>query len=296
MSSLAAARADNFYFPPEWRPEMGGINKFQKSHPLGKRAKDIKDGILVVRFEMPFDVWCTHCNTHIGRGVRYNAKKTKVGMYHSTILYEFALTCATCKGIMIVQTDPEARGYKLLDGIKKKTQMDDVEWGTHDDDTLERLNAPEVGIALAADPFFKLEHDEADKRVAKKRSSGLMDLIDRQDTLFSDPYKTNASLRKTFRGEKREIKRKADDAAARHLSIPLADIHPSDVIASKSVLFHNLTKRSHAPPRGKMSSVQINRKQQLRVSTSSSSFSQFGNLEASSRKPTMVAAVKRRRT
>ncbi|RHY81117.1 hypothetical protein DYB26_015654 [Aphanomyces astaci] len=278
MSSLAAARADNFYFPPEWRPEMGGINKFQKSHPLGKRAKDIKDGILVVRFEMPFDVWCTHCNTHIGTACTSST------------------TVLTYNGIMIVQTDPEARGYKLLDGIKKKTQMDDVEWGTHDDDTLERLNAPEVGIALAADPFFKLEHDEADKRVAKKRSSGLMDLIDRQDTLFSDPYKTNASLRKTFRGEKREIKRKADDAAARHLSIPLADIHPSDVIASKSVLFHNLTKRSHAPPRGKMSSVQINHKQQLRLSTASSSFSQFGNLEASSRKPTMAAAVKRRRT
>lgn len=31
MSSLAASRADNFYYPPEWRPEYGGISKFQGS-------------------------------------------------------------------------------------------------------------------------------------------------------------------------------------------------------------------------------------------------------------------------
>ncbi|KAG9399108.1 hypothetical protein AC1031_012065 [Aphanomyces cochlioides] len=253
MSSLAAARADNFYYPPGWAPDKGSINKFQKSHPLGKRAKDIKDGILVVRFEMPFDVWCTHCNTHIGRGVRYNAKKKKIGMYHSTILYEFALTCATCQGTMIVQTDPEARGYKLVDGIKKKTQMEDVEWGTHDDPTLERLNEPEVGIAMAADPFFKLEHEEQDKRVAKKRSSGLADLLERQEKL-SDQYATNAALRSKFRAEKRVLQRKADEASARNLSIPLADIHQDDVIASKSVLFHNLSKRSKKVPKQPRSS------------------------------------------
>lgn len=31
MSSLAASKADNFYYPPEWRPEYGGISKFQGS-------------------------------------------------------------------------------------------------------------------------------------------------------------------------------------------------------------------------------------------------------------------------
>ncbi|KAF0682457.1 Aste57867_25409 [Aphanomyces stellatus] len=282
MSSLAAARADNFYFPPGWRPEMGGINKFQKSHPLGKRAKDIKDGILVVRFEMPFDVWCTNCNTHIGRGVRYNAKKAKVGMYHTTIIYEFKLTCATCQGTMIVRNDPEGRGYKLLDGIKKKTQMEDVEWGTHDDDTLERLNAPEVGIAMAADPFFKLEHEEADKRVAKKRSSGLTALMERQEKL-ADQYASNASLRSKFRAEKRVLKRKADDAAARQLSIPLADIHTDDVIASKSVLFHNLSKRSAKMPK----SVQQKAK-------AAAGFAAFGGGAAPQAKSNLVV-VKRRK-
>mgnify|MGYP001797697538 CR=1 FL=1 len=41
MSSLAAARADNFYFPPEWSPSKGGLNKFQGQHALRERAKKI---------------------------------------------------------------------------------------------------------------------------------------------------------------------------------------------------------------------------------------------------------------
>ena len=39
MSSLAAARADNYYYPKEWDPSWGSLNKYQNSHPLGIRAK-----------------------------------------------------------------------------------------------------------------------------------------------------------------------------------------------------------------------------------------------------------------
>ena len=51
MSSLAAARADNFYYPPEWTPEAGSLNKFAGVPPghLGKRAKKMDQGILVIR-------------------------------------------------------------------------------------------------------------------------------------------------------------------------------------------------------------------------------------------------------
>ena len=51
MSSLAAARADNFYFPPDWTPEAGSLNKFAGCPPghLGKRAKKLDQGILVIR-------------------------------------------------------------------------------------------------------------------------------------------------------------------------------------------------------------------------------------------------------
>ncbi|CAI7837115.1 unnamed protein product, partial [Closterium sp. NIES-53] len=84
MSTLAAARADNFYYPPEWTPEQGSLNKFQGQHPLRERAKKLGDGILVIRFEMPFHVWCGGCKSMIAKGVRFNAEKKHIANYLST--------------------------------------------------------------------------------------------------------------------------------------------------------------------------------------------------------------------
>jgi hypothetical protein len=43
--------ADNFYYPPDWTPESGSLNKFAGCPPgnLGKRAKKLDQGILVIR-------------------------------------------------------------------------------------------------------------------------------------------------------------------------------------------------------------------------------------------------------
>ena len=52
------------------------MNSFRKSHALGKRAKKLKsEGVLVVRFEMPFNVMCSGCSNTIAKGVRFNAEK-----------------------------------------------------------------------------------------------------------------------------------------------------------------------------------------------------------------------------
>jgi coiled-coil domain-containing protein 130 len=95
MSTLAAARADNFYYPPEWTPEQGGLNKFHGQHALRERAKKIDQGILVIRFEMPYNIWCGGCQSMIAKGVRFNAEKKQVGNYYSTKvqfpLFVFAL-------------------------------------------------------------------------------------------------------------------------------------------------------------------------------------------------------------
>nr|CCA27852.1 conserved hypothetical protein [Albugo laibachii Nc14] len=68
---------DEYYLTDECHANFIGARRSQKrnSHPLGKRAKDLHtDGVLVVLFEMPLHVWCTYCDKHIVRGVRYNAK------------------------------------------------------------------------------------------------------------------------------------------------------------------------------------------------------------------------------
>ena len=58
MSSLAAARADNFYHPPDWDPRKKsraehnvGVTKKEdkwKAHPLRERAKKLGEGILLL--------------------------------------------------------------------------------------------------------------------------------------------------------------------------------------------------------------------------------------------------------
>ena len=60
----------NKYYPPDYDPSKGGLNKFQGTHALRERAKKIHLGILVIRFEMPYNIWCDGCGNHIGMGVR----------------------------------------------------------------------------------------------------------------------------------------------------------------------------------------------------------------------------------
>lgn len=59
------------------------------------------------RFEMPYNIWCGGCNSHIGMGVRYNAEKTKTGMYYTTPIYKFRMKCHLCDNHFEIQTDPK---------------------------------------------------------------------------------------------------------------------------------------------------------------------------------------------
>eukprot|EP00644_Phytophthora_capsici_P015777 jgi/Phyca11/577127/estExt2_Genewise1.C_PHYCAscaffold_1020082 len=238
MSSLAAAQADGYYYPTQWRPEHGSLNAFHGSHPLGKRAKDLaRDGVLVVRFEMPFSVWCTHCDVHIGRGVRFNTRKKKAGRYFSTTVWEFRMNCASCSGELVIRTDPKARGYEMVSGVKQKAQAETEEMQT------ERLNEPELVLKVQNDPFFRLEHENEDKKAAKKRSRGLEALLELQNAQCKDDYTSNSALRAQFRSKKKQRKSRELEASSLGLGIPLVDVHPDDVLASRAVVFKGIPQK-----------------------------------------------------
>ncbi|KAL8125309.1 hypothetical protein AgCh_012845 [Apium graveolens] len=48
-STLATARGDNFYYPPEWTPDQGYLNKFNGQHAFRERAMKLDQGILIIR-------------------------------------------------------------------------------------------------------------------------------------------------------------------------------------------------------------------------------------------------------
>ena len=104
---MAERKAQNKWYPPDWDPKMGSLNKYHGTHALRERANKLHLGILVIRFEMPFNIWCGQCNAHIGKGVRYNAQKKAVGNYFTTKIYEFAMTCHLCGGRIVVRTNPK---------------------------------------------------------------------------------------------------------------------------------------------------------------------------------------------
>lgn len=94
-------------------------------HALGDRARKIDQGILITRFELPFNIWwyalvifsilkyiCSQrrsgtCDNHIGMGVRYNAEKKKIGSYYSTPIFSFRCKCHLCDAWFEIHTDPK---------------------------------------------------------------------------------------------------------------------------------------------------------------------------------------------
>lgn len=104
--TMGERKGTNLYYPPDYDPHVGGLNKFLGTHALRERARKLHMGILIVRFEMPYNIWCDGCGNHVGMGVRYNAEKKKIGMYYSTPLYQFRMKCHLCDNHFEIKTDP----------------------------------------------------------------------------------------------------------------------------------------------------------------------------------------------
>ncbi|XP_018496788.1 coiled-coil domain-containing protein 130 homolog [Galendromus occidentalis] len=202
---MAERKATNKYYPPDWDPSKGSINTYRKSHPLRERAKKLHMGILVIRFEMPYNIWCEGCKNHIGTGVRYNAEKSKVGMYYTTPVYKFRMKCHLCDNHIEMQTDPGNLDYIILSGASRQERR----W----DPTENGQVVPEdknVSKQLASDPMFKLEHAGKDSKKKLDLEPVIEKLEDFQDR-WRDNYSMNCLLRKKFRVN-REKKRREIEA------------------------------------------------------------------------------------
>ncbi|TEB27014.1 DUF572-domain-containing protein [Coprinellus micaceus] len=224
----------NKYYPPDWDPSKGGLNKYHGKHALGDRARKIDKGILIVRFELPFNIWCGTCNNHIGMGVRYNAEKKKIGSYYSTPIYSFRCKCHLCDGWFEIETDPKNTRYVVTSGARQQEQ----DWDPEDNggfaihgQSLSRAPLPLTSLLIAAtfgseaplDPLAALEKTtEADRvlnQVAKPRIEALQSVSDHYN---ADPYAMSSRIRKRFREDKKveQNKRAADDNVKSKYGLP----------------------------------------------------------------------------
>merc|ERR1719312_282582 len=176
---------------------------------------------------MPYNIWCGGCNNHIGMGVRYNAEKTKVGMYYTTPIYQFRMKCHLCTNHFSIKTDPANLDYVIVEGAsRQERRWDPTENGqiVPDDKT--------VGRKLADDAMYKLEHVSTDTGKATDAAPRLNEISDIQDRV-KDDYLANRILRDKFRRRKKELKSRQEKdkeiLSRASLNIGLVEECPEDI-------------------------------------------------------------------
>ncbi|KAL6227684.1 hypothetical protein ACLB2K_001641 [Fragaria x ananassa] len=147
---------------------------------------------------MPYNIWCSGCNSMIAKGVRFNAEKKDVGNYYSTKIWSFTMKAACCKEEIVMQTDPKNCRYVIVSGAQQKTEDFDIE----DAETLALPTDDERG--MLADPFYRLEHQEKDLQKKKEAEPMLVRLRRISDQRHSDEYSLNKSLRAKLRSQKKK--------------------------------------------------------------------------------------------
>ncbi|XP_043280008.1 coiled-coil domain-containing protein 130 homolog [Venturia canescens] len=199
---MGERKGTNLYYPPDYDPRVGGLNKFMGTHALRERARKLHMGILIIRFEMPYNIWCEGCGNHIGMGVRYNAEKTKIGMYYSTPLYQFRMKCHLCDNHFEIKTDPANLDYVIVSGARRQENR----WDPKENEQVVP-ETKEVSRRLYDDAMYKLEHGTNDVKTARFRDSALNSAIALNKAQWSDDYASNCALRTSFRARKKELER-----------------------------------------------------------------------------------------
>lgn len=198
---MGERKGTNKYYPPDFDPaKHGSLNRYRNSHPLRERARKLSQGILIIRFEMPYNIWCDGCKNHIGMGVRYNAEKKKVGNYYTTPIYRFRMKCHLCVNYIEMQTDPANCDYVIVSGAQRKEER----WDMSENEQI-LTTEHEQKQKLETDSMFRLEHGVADKEKLQKAVPSLSDLQEAQSA-WKDDFAINSLLRSKFRGEKKQIK------------------------------------------------------------------------------------------
>lgn len=230
MSSLAAARADNFRYPPDFDPKKHGtLNKYNGQHALRDRARKIGEGILIIRFEVPFNIWCGKCGEHIAKGVRFNAEKKQVGNYYSTKIWSFTMRhhCG-CK--ITIETDPKDAEYVVKDGARRKVETYEAE----DAGTVQLPDEAERH-AIASDPLASLERSTLQQRAAATGRAELVALATDREAK-RDGYALNKQLRAALRASKKEDKRLDEERKQLRLADSVTLLPESDEDARQASL------------------------------------------------------------
>lgn len=209
----------------------------------------------MVRFELPFHVWCGACGHLMAKGVRFNAEKKQAGAYHSTKIWEFSMKTPCCSNALIIRTDPKTCDYVVVSGGRKRVTAQDAV------DREPEAAASACGMRslpgreeLAAqrgseDALARLEREQRAKAKAAAERKALEETKAVADARGCDDYENNRALRRVARRERKALL--ALDERRRELGLPgevrLLPETPQDIFESHVAIARG-RRRASAPP------------------------------------------------
>jgi coiled-coil domain-containing protein 130 len=198
-------------------------------------------GAPTIRFELPFAVWCTHCDPAaiVGQGVRFNAEKRKVGAYYSTPIWGFRMKHTACGGWWEIRTDPKNAAYVVVEGARRRDYGEDNKAEGEGEGEL-RFLSEEERQKRREDAFAALEGKKEEQTAERGNKERLEELYGAAE-VWRDPYDVNAKLRREFRGKRRGWKReervKEGLQEKFSLGLEIADATEVDDVQAKLVEF-----------------------------------------------------------
>lgn len=219
----------NKYYPPDYDGKKTANQLAGKNHALGKRASKIKQGILTVRFEAPYDITCEKCERNIAQGVRFNAAKKRAGNYFTTPIWSFRMKCPSCSNEIEIHTDPKNTSYVVVEGARKRFE------------SLEQAEENPTKAEPGEDVFADVEQHRAAKSMEQARNDEIREIYRANVRQWEDPFTQSQNLRKAFRTEKKLLEAKEDErreiTSRTGLHVPLLDETESDTEVAQSVSF-----------------------------------------------------------
>ena len=244
------------YVPPDLEGRVSFNQASGKGHALGARASKLKsEGILTVRFECPFAIWCMTCQPEqiVAQGVRFNAEKKKVGNYYSTPIWGFRFKHSVCGGWIEIRTDPKNAEYVVTEGARRRDYGGDKLLDGEVRIGGSGLTEEEKDRLEADGAFAGLEKKVEDKRAGQAQKKRLDELAKVSERDWRDPYERSRALRREFRVGRRKRQHDAqtgEDLKDRFgIEMELLPITDEDAQRAKLIDFGEVKNgESHSKP------------------------------------------------
>mmetsp|Transcript_12719 Transcript_12719/g.19129 ORF Transcript_12719/g.19129 Transcript_12719/m.19129 type:complete len:239 (+) Transcript_12719:59-775(+) len=163
----------------------------------------------VVRFELPYPIYCNGCHKRMDTGKRFNAKKKQIGMYHSSKIYLFTFTCKACPQRLAIKTNPATTTYDIVSGCRPPAKPSTNSRDDHKaafNSLQGLLTSEEEREKRDSNPIYALEKKKLDKERYKTiHQPQLQKLLDKKSYQSQFHMDINGELRRRARERKHAL-------------------------------------------------------------------------------------------